>query len=107
MKTLLHDDFRGLRAGAIKEAVDGPYREMHAQAAHPDDNIDGWQCKVGHWSIGKHAWECVETPAPEGRRLRSTVTAGVYDNVSIAKGDGDWQDVSVSTAVTLLKPGEG
>src|SRR5579864_5857455 len=105
MKTLLHDDFRGLRAGAIKEAVDGPYREMHAQAAHPDDNVDGWQRKVGHWSIGSNPWECIETPA--GKRLRSTITSTVYDNVSIAKGDADWQDVSVSTSVTMLKPGEG
>ena len=105
MKTLLHDDFGGLRVGRLKEALDGPYREMHAQPAHPDDNVDNWQRKVGHWSIGTDPWECVETS--EGKRLRSTVTVAVYDNVSIAKGDWDWRDVSVSTSVTLQKPGKG
>jgi hypothetical protein len=105
MRILLQDDFRGLRAGPLKEAIDGPYREMHAQPAHPEDNLDGWQRKVGHWSIGGNPWECVETP--QGKRLRSTITATVYDNVSIAKGDWDWQDVEISTTATLLKPGKG
>lgn len=102
---LLHDDYAGLREGPVREAVDGPYREMHGQAAHPDDNMDGWQHKVGHWSLGKHPFSCVQTP--QGRRLRSSATATVCDNVSLAKGDVDWRDVSVSATVTLLPKGEG
>ncbi|MGD0089357.1 MAG: hypothetical protein ABSE73_05495 [Planctomycetota bacterium] len=99
---LLHEDFAGLRPGLVKEAVDGPYREMHAQPAHPDDNLNGWQRKTGHWSLPADPWLCVETP--RGKRLRSNANATVADNVSIAKGDFGWQDYQVESEITVLDP---
>ena len=57
---LLNEEFAGLRPGLIVEAVDGPYREMHAQPVSPHDNLDGWQCKIGHWSLRGPVWECRE-----------------------------------------------
>lgn len=102
---LLDERFAGLRPGPLAEAGDGPYREMHARPAHPDDNMDGWQMKAGHWSLGKQPWACLDTPA--GRVLRSSASATVSDNASIAKGDFDWGDVSVETEAVLLPRGEG
>ncbi len=102
---LLHDQFADLRTGPLVEKNDGPYREMHARPAHPEDNMGAWQCKVGHWTLPKVLWECVDTPA--GRRLRSLATADVYDNILIAQGDPDWQDLQVEAAFTLLAKGEG
>ncbi|MCW8133579.1 MAG: hypothetical protein KIS92_24760 [Planctomycetota bacterium] len=104
--TLLYDDFAGLREGLVKEFIDGPYREMHGQPAHPDDNMDGWQSKVGHWSIGKHPWSCVATP--RGKRLRATANPTVCDNVTLGKGDMAWRDLRVRAEVCLLpQSGDG
>lgn len=102
---LLDERFAGLRPGPLAEALDGPYREMHARPAHPDDNMDGWQMKAGHWSLGRHPWSCADTPA--GRVLRSTASATVTDNTSLAKGDPDWRDLAVETEAVLLPPGAG
>ncbi|MCY3019000.1 MAG: hypothetical protein NTW87_08230 [Planctomycetota bacterium] len=106
---LMHEDFSGLRPGLVKEADDGAYREMHARAAHPDDNLDGRQRKAGHWGLPADPWLCVETP--QGRRLQSTANATVADNVSIAKGDFGWQDYQVESAIAILdnskQPGWG
>ena len=102
---LLDEHFAGLRPGPLAEVGDGPYREMHAKPAHPDDNMDGWQMKAGHWSLGDHPWTCVDTPA--GRALRSSASATVTDNTSLAKGDPDWRNVTVETEVLLLPPGAG
>ncbi|MBN1807959.1 MAG: hypothetical protein JW909_02750 [Planctomycetes bacterium] len=102
---LMDDRFESLRPGLIKEVVDGAFREMHAQPAHPDDNLGGWMRKIGNWDIGKDPWEVVETG--EGKLVRSNATALVYDNVSLAKGDYDWQDVSVESWLRLREPGDG
>ncbi|HTL52449.1 MAG TPA: hypothetical protein VL860_07745 [Planctomycetota bacterium] len=102
---LLKDSFGGLRPGPVKEVVDGPHREMHAQPASPDDNMDGWQRKVGHWGWGGAPFECVDTP--QGKRLRGRATAGPYDNVSMGKGDPDWTDYRVECDVTLLAANVG
>jgi len=106
---LMHEDFAGLRPGLVKEVFDGPYREMHAQPAHPEDNLDGWQRKAGHWGLPADPWLCVATP--QGKRLQSTANATVADNVSIAKGDFGWQDYQVASTIALLdnskQPGWG
>jgi hypothetical protein len=102
---LLDERFAGLRPGPLTEVGDGPHREMHARPAHPDDNMDGWQMKAGHWSLGTHPWSCVEMPG--GRVLRCSATATVADNTSIAKGDRDWADVTVETEVVLQLRGAG
>jgi hypothetical protein len=102
---LFDERFAGLRPGPLAEAGDGPYREMHARPSHPDDNMDGWQMKAGHWSLGKHPWSCADTPG--GRVLRSSASATVTDNTSLAKGDPDWRDITVETEAVLLPPGAG
>ena len=102
---LMHDRFESLRPGPIAEAVTGPFREMHAQPASSDDNLGGWRRQVGYWSLREPLWEMVETP--QGRFIQGLATATVYDNVCLAKGDDDWQDISVEGTVTLLPPGQG
>lgn len=102
---LLDERFAGLRPGPLAEVGDGPYREMHARPAHPDDNMDGWQMKAGHWSLGKHPWSCAATP--DGKVVRSSASATVADNAAIAKGDFDWGNISVETGAVLLPPGAG
>lgn len=97
---LMHEDFAGLRPGLVKEVDDGAYREMHARPAHPDDNLDGWQRKAGHWGLPADPWLCVETP--QGKRLQSAANATVADNVSIAKGDFGWRDYRVESAIAIL-----
>lgn len=97
---LMHDGFESLRPGPIAEAVNGPFREMHAQPASPQDNLAGWSRQVGYWSLGEPLWEMIETS--HGRFVQSRATATVYDNVSLAKGDRDWQDVTVKGTVTLM-----
>ena len=105
--TLMNEDFSGLRVGGIKEHIDGPYREMHAQPNHEKDNMDEWQNKAGgHWSLASPNFECVKSD--NELRIRSIPTACVYDNVHIAKGDFDWQDISMSCKITMLeKDAEG
>lgn len=98
-KILLADRFAGLKPGPVKEVVDGPFREMHAQPASPNDNMDGWQRKVGHWGWGGAPFECIQTPT--GPVLRGRAVAGPYDNVAMGKGDFDWTDYRVEAEVTL------
>ena len=102
---LLHDDFSSLRPGALREHVDGPFREMHAQPASPEDNLGGWSRRFGWWTLSKTPWQVVDVDG--ARRVESTATATVYDNVHLAKGDRDWRDVRVETTMTLLPMGEG
>jgi rhamnogalacturonan endolyase len=103
---LMLDSFDSLRPGAVCEAVNGPFREMHAQPACAEDNLGGWSVRVGNWDLpGEKMWQVVETAA--GKRLRSCLTACTYDNASIAKGDDDWRDVRVSSTLKLLPPGQG
>ena len=102
---LMHDRFESLRPGPIDEAVNGPFREMHAQPASPDDNLGGWSRRIGNWSLPGPIWELVETP--QGRFIQGCATATVYDNVSLAKGDDNWQDIAVEAAITLLPKGQG
>jgi rhamnogalacturonan endolyase len=104
-KVLMHDSFESLRPGEIKEAVDGPFREMHAQPASPDDNLGGWSRRIGNWSLRGPIWKLVELP--EGRFIEGCATATVYDNASLAKGDYDWQDIAVEATITLLPLGQG
>jgi hypothetical protein len=104
-QVLMHDSFESLRPGPIAEAVSGPFREMHSQPASPDDNLGGWSRRVGNWFLREPLWQLIETP--QGRFIESLATATVYDNVSLAKGDYDWQDIAVEATVTLLPPGEG
>ena len=97
---LFQDDFKGLKVGPIIEVVDGPFREMHAQPASPDDNMDGWSRRVGNWSLSPaKMWSAIETD--NGKRVRANQTATVYDNASLAKGDFLWRDYKVETTVTL------
>ena len=104
-RVLLHDCFESLRPGPIREVVNGPFREMHSQPASPEDNLGGWRRQVGYWSLKEPLWQMVETP--QGRFVESLATATVYDNVSLAKGDYDWQNVVVTSTVTLLPQGKG
>ena len=104
-QVLLHERFESLRPGIVKEAVDGAFREMHAQPASPDDNLGGWSIRAGGWVLPANVWKLVETD--RGRFLESAATAWCADNTSIAKGDVNWQDVAVESAATLLPPGEG
>ena len=43
---LMHEQFAGLRPGLVKEALDGPYREMHAQPASPEDKAESGGLKA-------------------------------------------------------------
>jgi len=104
-KVLMYDKFESLKPGPIREVVDGPFREMHAQPADPNDNLGGWSRRVGNWDIPYEMYKMVETP--KGRFVESVVTATVYDNASIAKGDYSWRDVQVEGTVTLLPLGKG
>lgn len=102
---LMDERFESLRAGLIKEAVDGAFREMHAQPASGDDNLGGWSRRAGGWALPGDCWTMVETP--DGRFLESSATAWCADNTSVAKGDVAWQDVIVESTATLLPPGAG
>jgi hypothetical protein len=102
---LLHEAFESLRPGPIREAVDGPFREMHAQPAAPEDNLGSWSKRFGWWTLPRDVWRLVETS--EGRRIESSATATVYDNIHLATGEDGWRDVRVETTVTLLPLGEG
>ncbi len=103
---LMDERFQSLRPGAIKEAVDGAFREMHAQPASPADNLGGWSRRVGNWDLpADRMFELVETP--EGRFIQSKLTATTYDNASLAKGERDWRDVRVESTLTLLPLTEG
>jgi len=105
-KVLMHEKFESLRPGPIVEAVDGAFREMHAQPASPDDNMGGWSRRVGGWSLPvDKMYELVQTS--EGPRIESKLTATVCDNASLTKGDPDWRDVVVESTFTLLPLGEG
>ncbi|GAH38320.1 unnamed protein product, partial [marine sediment metagenome] len=110
---LMRDTFESLRPGPIREAVDGPFREMHAQPASAEDNLGGWESRFGWWSLPKDAWRLVVSAerspggGPQGRFVESRLTATVYDNIWLAKGDLAWRDVAVETTVTLLPPGDG
>lgn len=102
---LMDDKFESLRPGTVKEAVDGAFREMHAQPASPNDNLGGWSIRAGGWALPHNSWKMGQTP--EGRFLESAATAWCADNTSIAKGDVNWQDVIVESTAALLPPGEG
>ncbi len=102
---LMRDGFDSLRPGPIDEAVNGPFREMHSQPACPEDNLGGWSRRVGYWSLPEPLWQLVETS--QGRFIESRAAATVYDNISLAKGNYDWQDVAVEATVTLQPPRQG
>ena len=100
-KLLMHDRFESLRPGAVREAIDGAFREMHAQPASPDDNLGGWSTRAGGWGLMKDPWRVVE--ADGGRRLESVATAWCADNTSILTGEVDW----VSNVVNPRASGDG
>ncbi len=102
---LMDEKFQSLRPGPIKEAVDGAFREMHAQPASPDDNLAGFSIRAGGWALPPNPWKLIETDA--GRFLQSAATAFCADNTSIAVGDASWRDVTVASTAALLPPGEG
>jgi len=104
-EVLMDERFESLRPGAIKEAVNGAFREMHAQPASADDNLGGWNCRAGGWGLKADAFEMVETP--DARVIEGTATANCADNAMLAKGDVDWRDVRVESRMMLLPAGAG
>jgi len=104
-EVLMDERFESLRPGAIKEAVDGAFREMHAQPASGDDNLGGWNRRAGGWGLKADVFEMIETP--DGRVIEGSATANCADNAMLAKGDTDWRDVLVASRVMLLPLGEG
>ncbi len=98
---LMNENFQNLKPGPVIEVNNGPYREMHARYSHPNDNMDSWQCKVGHWSLGDILWECKKTD--KGKKLCSVPMATVYDNVTIAKGDFKWKNIKIESSFKLIK----
>ncbi len=104
-EVLMYDRFESLRVGAVREKVDGAFREMHAQPASAEDNLGGWSRRAGGWALKADVFEMVETP--EGRFVEGSATATVSDNAILAKGDTDWQDVAVAARAMLLPAGAG
>jgi rhamnogalacturonan endolyase len=99
---LLDDHFAGLRPGPIRLKAQGPYLEMHAEPASPEDNTDGWHSRSGHWAVRGEGW--VRADAPAGPVVESRAACTVFDSVVLVKGDPDWQDYRVETSLELLPP---
>jgi hypothetical protein len=67
--------------------------------------MDGWQNKTGDFAAAPEHWECVETE--DGRRLKSLISATIWENNSLAKGDISWKDYTVKTEIEFLDKGDG
>ena len=97
---LLDDHFEGLRPGPVERVAKGPYLEMHAEPANPEDNTDGWHSRSGSFALRESQWFRVDLP--DGPAVESRAACTVFDGVILAKGDPDWQDYRVETWIELL-----